>query len=82
MTFGERVRLMRETESLTAKEVAMRAGVSPQYLCDIERDRRVCPLETAKRIADAVDCDVAALDPLVSVPLSWVNPERRSEVLA
>lgn len=71
--FGERVADERKRLGITAVGVAERAGISPQYLNDIEHGRRGCPpMGIVKAIADALDCDVSFLDPVVRVPLSWV----------
>jgi len=43
MTFGERIRAARERREMSAKELAAAVGISPQYLNDVEKDRRNPP---------------------------------------
>ncbi len=43
MTFGEAIRNARYTTGLTQKDLALRVGISPQYINDIEKDRRNPP---------------------------------------
>jgi transcriptional regulator with XRE-family HTH domain len=48
-----------------ARDLAARAGISAQYLCDIELGRRIPPPDTILNIVHALDVD---RDPL---PLLW-----------
>jgi len=72
-TCGERISTERHRVKMTAVDLAKRAGISPQYLNDLERDRRQCPWKTGMRIADALGCELLAIDPMVMVPLSAVK---------
>lgn len=62
MKLGQRVRARRDALSLTLHEVARHAGISASYLSDIERGRRVPPVETLQRIAITLDVPVSSLD--------------------
>ena len=48
------IRQERTRANLTQRALARRAGLSPQYLNDVEHERRTVTLETAERIADAL----------------------------
>lgn len=50
-SFGDRLSNARAKAGLTQKQLAMRVGVSPQYLNDIEHDRRNPPSE---RVMDEI----------------------------
>lgn len=43
MTFGQALREARERLMLRQRDVALKAGISPQYYCDLENDRRGPP---------------------------------------
>lgn len=59
LSFGAYMRVWREGRGLTAKSVAQAIGVSPQYLADIELERRLPPdRATVMRWADAVGADL------------------------
>lgn len=47
MTFGEFVRDIRTHREFTQKALAEQIGISPQYLNDIELDRRAAPSDKA-----------------------------------
>ena len=61
MTIGDRIRAARKAAGWSVTEAARRAGTSCQYLCDIEHDRRVPKLDLLRRIAKAVNRDLADL---------------------
>jgi transcriptional regulator with XRE-family HTH domain len=44
----------RKSKSMTQDEVATKSGISRQYYSFIESGDRNCPVETAKKIADAL----------------------------
>lgn len=50
MSDGIRLREARESRGLLQKDVALAAGLSPQYLNDIEFGRRVAPAATYERL--------------------------------
>lgn len=60
-TFGRILRGHREWASMSQKELAKRAKISAQYLCDVEHSRRYpCP-ETARRIAKVFGLELSEL---------------------
>ena len=62
MSIGQRIRTAREAAGLRQAEVARRAAMMPQEICDLEADRRPDPrLSTLERLAAAIGCDLAAL---------------------
>lgn len=75
-TFGERVRAARKAERMALVEAAMRAGISAVELSDIERGQRMCPMETAKRIAEALNCEMTYLNPDVTVRMPYLDAVR------
>lgn len=60
----------RNARKFSLRDLGDRIGLSAQYLCDIEQDRRYPPLYTIEKIAKALDVSVLDLDPevMVSVP--------------
>lgn len=48
---------IRKSKNLTQDEVATKSGISRQYYSFIENGDRNCPVETAKKIADALGFD-------------------------
>lgn len=75
-TFGERVRAARKAERMALVDAAIRAGLSPVCFSHIERGQRMCPMETAKRIADALNCEVTYLNPDVTVRMPYLDAVR------
>lgn len=67
-SLGGRLRRWRRFTGFEQRELARRAGVWPQTLCAYERDRHAAPVETVRKIADAM-----------GVPLhvfwGWLPPE-------
>ncbi|OFZ82905.1 MAG: hypothetical protein A2583_16650 [Bdellovibrionales bacterium RIFOXYD1_FULL_53_11] len=53
MTFGMAIESLREREGISQSGFARRIGVSKQYLCDIEKGRRMVSTEQAARFARA-----------------------------
>ena len=58
---GERIRELRKGRGLTQRELARRAGVSPQYLCDVEAGRVNPSLAVLEKIAFGLGVPTAAL---------------------
>jgi transcriptional regulator with XRE-family HTH domain len=58
---GERIRLFREKNKLTLKELAQKAGISVSYLSEIERGNVAPAVETLRKVAHSLDCPVSAL---------------------
>jgi repressor LexA len=61
MKLGERIRKLREEKGITQAELARRAGLSPQYMCDIELDRANPGLKVLERLASALEVSLGAM---------------------
>jgi transcriptional regulator with XRE-family HTH domain len=66
---GARMRHLRRRRGLTLVEVAGRAGISSQYLSEVERGRKDPSSEVLAAIAGALDCAVLDLTQLASMDL-------------
>lgn len=53
-TFGETLSALRKCEELTQVELAKKLGVSKQYLCDVENNRKSVSVDKAIKIAQAL----------------------------
>lgn len=49
--FGSRVKFLRRQLGISQLELSLRAGVSKNYICDLEKGRRNPSLETMERIS-------------------------------
>ncbi len=58
---GSRLRELRAERGETLAQTAERAGISPQYLSEIERGRKEASSEMIAALAGALDLSVAAL---------------------
>lgn len=67
---GDRLRALRHERGETLGEVAERAGVSPQYLSEVERGRKEPSSEMIEAIAGALDLDLLDLTLAVSERLA------------
>jgi transcriptional regulator with XRE-family HTH domain len=82
LNFGEYIRLIRESDKITQRELAKRVGCKPQYINAIEHGREKSSIEFANRIADALGYSVApfaeilmqeqlkSLDPLLQIQIT------------
>ncbi|MEW6049419.1 MAG: transcriptional repressor LexA [Bacillota bacterium] len=61
MPIGEKIRALRKDKQLTQRELARRAGVSPQYLCDVECGRVNPSLSALEKIAAGLGLPTVAL---------------------
>ncbi|HDV5785700.1 TPA: helix-turn-helix transcriptional regulator [Legionella pneumophila] len=52
MSLGKAIRAIRQGEEVSQIEFAQRLGVSKQYLCDLEHDRKVVSAKKAKQFAE------------------------------
>src|ERR1700746_3122628 len=52
---GRRLRLLRQEQQETLSETAARAGISPQYLSEVERGRKEPSSEMIAALAGALD---------------------------
>lgn len=53
LTFGDAVQALRTRDELSQTELAKMIGISSQYLCDVEKGRRLVSPEQAARFAKA-----------------------------
>ena len=58
---GQRLRRTRHQRRLTLTQTAARAGISAQYLSEIERGRKEPSSEIVAAVAGALDCTVVDL---------------------
>lgn len=58
---GERLRALRQERRSTLADTAGRAGISPQYLSEVERGRKEPSSEMIAALAGALDTSVGAL---------------------
>ncbi|HEY3082474.1 MAG TPA: XRE family transcriptional regulator [Chloroflexota bacterium] len=61
MNIGFRVRAARRRERLSLRELAARTGLSISFLSQLERDKVAPSIASLKRVADALDTQVAGL---------------------
>jgi transcriptional regulator with XRE-family HTH domain len=66
---GARLRHLRRRRRLTLVEVADRAGISPQYLSELERGRKDPSSEVLAAVTGALDSSVQDLMQLASLDL-------------
>jgi transcriptional regulator with XRE-family HTH domain len=62
MTFGDKITLMRKQKKLSQAELGKFAGINGDIVGKYERDKMKPSIETAKKLADALD---VSLDYLV-----------------
>lgn len=61
VSLGERLRLVREERGLNLSELAEKAGISPSYLSEIERDNVYPAVHTLKTLAGILKVSVSTL---------------------
>lgn len=49
------IKQIREEQNMSQKELAGKAGISPQFVCDIEHGRRKPSYDTAVKLAEVLD---------------------------
>jgi transcriptional regulator with XRE-family HTH domain len=54
LTLGKTIRAIRQGEEESQVDFARRLGVSKQYLCDLERERKIVSAKKAREFADAL----------------------------
>lgn len=62
MSLGENIKEIRKKKGYTQKQLAEKLGTSPQNLAQYETGKRQPKLETIKKMADALECNVSDLD--------------------
>lgn len=53
---GKKIRKRRKTMGLTQVQLAEKLHLSPQRICDLERDRKSPSVDTLERVANALKC--------------------------
>src|SRR5258708_26691862 len=66
---GRRLRLLRQEQQETLSETAARAGISPQYLSEIERGRKEPSSEMIAALAGALGTTLIDLTEQVAIDL-------------
>lgn len=59
--FGKKIYLLRTNYDITQEELAFRANISPSYMSAIERGITDTTISTAKRLAKALQVNLADL---------------------
>jgi len=72
----EKLRTLRRRAGLTLAALAERSGVSQGMLCDLENGRRSPGPGTLVKVAAALDCEPAALEPKRPADLAGMDDER------
>ncbi len=67
---GQRLRVLRQSKNLSSKDVAERAGISPQSLSRIEKGHHDVVFTTLRKILAAMGCTLQDLALVEVVPLS------------
>ena len=91
--FGTRLRAFRKEKGLTIEQLAERVGLSPNYLGDIERGKKLPSMATFIRLVNELDISADELlkdqvkradylvDAEVSSKLNQMSPRQRTAVL-
>jgi transcriptional regulator with XRE-family HTH domain len=66
MTFGGLIRSLRLADEMTQVELALKIGVSKQFLSDVERNKKDIGISFAKKVAEALNTSV---EPLIELLL-------------
>jgi transcriptional regulator with XRE-family HTH domain len=77
---GERLRALRRSRGETLTETAERAGISPQYLSEIERGLKDPSSEVLAAVAGALGATLIDLTTQVTVELQVLGPVRTPQV--
>lgn len=67
MSIGNNIRNIRKRNGMTLKQIADIIGCSPQLISQYESGKRQPKLETKKKIAAALNCDVSDIDKSIYV---------------
>jgi transcriptional regulator with XRE-family HTH domain len=77
---GHQVRLLRERRRMTSRELAERAGISPQSLSRIERGRHDVVFSTLRRLLAAMNFELTDLASMEAVEIN--PPQVRAALIA
>lgn len=75
--FGKRMRIFRHQLNLTQEQLAEKAGFAPYFISEIERGKKRVVLETAYKIANALEVPLTELLkdlPEMSVDYTFSTP--------
>lgn len=61
MAIGERIKSLRKKKGMSARQLAERVGINQQHLYALEAGRFTPSVETARRIAEALDVPLSYL---------------------
>jgi transcriptional regulator with XRE-family HTH domain len=78
---GQRLRALRRERRETLAETARRAGISPQYLSEIERGRKEPSSEMIAALAGALETTLTGLTEQVAVDLRRQQASRASRAV-
>lgn len=76
LVLGRRLRLLRQERGETLAETAERAGLSPQFLSEVERGRKDPSSEMVAAVAGALGVTLLDLTAAVAADLSSARPAR------
>lgn len=79
MTIGERIKKIRQEKGLSQKELGEKLGVSQQMIGQWEAGKANPKIETKRKIADALECQVSDIDEsiiVITLPKYELTPER------
>lgn len=91
--FGHRLRTYRKEKGLTIEKLAEQVGLSPNYLGDVERSKKLPSMATFIRLVNVLDISADELlkdevnradhlvDAEISSRLAGLTPRRRTAVL-
>ena len=58
MTFGEKIKEIRESKNMTLDEVSKKCGIKAQKLTYYEKDKGIPTIPTLKKIAEGLACTI------------------------
>ena len=57
MTFGEKIRQLRQKESLTIKDLAAKSGLTAVTIISYEKNRSKANVTNIRKLANALNCE-------------------------
>jgi transcriptional regulator with XRE-family HTH domain len=79
MGIGEEIRRRREEQGLTGFQLAVKAGMAPSAVSQIETGKRTPSSASVVKLADALGVEVGELYPKAQVPLPFDRDEQMDE---
>jgi transcriptional regulator with XRE-family HTH domain len=68
---GAKIRVLRQVKNLTLEQLGELTGISLSYLSEIEREKRIPPFSTLRRIADVLETPISL----------FINNERKMSIV-